>query len=194
MSVLKRITLPLLMSAALYSQFSAAAVESYAIDPGHTSVVVTWTHFGFSHPTADLSNITGNIDFDASNVSKSSIDVSIPTDTINTHVEALTTEFKGAEYFDVAKFPTASFKSTKVVSKGNNKIDVYGDLTIKDITKAVVLHAVLNKQGIHPMMKKQTVGFDAKTTFKRSEFKLDKYVPAVSDDVTLTLSTEAHAK
>ncbi|WP_067704352.1 YceI family protein [Erwinia sp. ErVv1] len=194
MSVLKKITLPLLIGTALYSQFSAAAPESYAMDSGHTSVVVSWTHFGFSHPTADLSNITGNIDFDAKDVTHSKVDVSIPVDTINTHVDALTSEFKGADYFDVAKFPTATFKSTKVVSKGKNKMDVYGNLTIRDITRPVILHAILNKQGMHPMVKKEAVGFDATTTFKRSEFKLDKYVPAVSDDVVLTISTEAYAK
>ncbi|MFU9136960.1 YceI family protein [Erwinia tasmaniensis] len=194
MSVLKKITLPLLLGCALYSQFSAAAPESYAMDSGHTSVIVSWTHFGFSHPTADLSNITGNIDFDAKDVTHSKVDVSIPVDTINTHVDALTSEFKGADYFDVAKFPTATFKSTKVVSKGKNKMDVYGNLTIRDITRPVVLHAILNKQGMHPMVKKEAVGFDATTTFKRSEFKLDKYVPAVSDDVVLTISTEAYAK
>lgn len=194
MSLIKKITLPLLISTALYSQVSAAAVENYAMDSGHTSVVISWTHFGFSHPTANLSNITGNINFDSSNVSKSSVEVSLPLDTIDTHVDALTTEFKGADYFDVSKFPTATFKSTKVVSKGKNKMDVYGNLTIKDITKPVILHAVLNKQGMHPMVKKEAVGFDATTTFKRSDFKLDKYVPAVSDDVKLTITTEAYAK
>ncbi|WP_338558810.1 YceI family protein [Erwinia sp. E_sp_B04_7] len=194
MSLIKKITLPLLITSALYSQVSAAAVENYAMDSGHTSVVISWTHFGFSHPTAVLSNITGNISFDNSNISKSSVDVSLPLDTIDTHVDALTTEFKGADYFDISKFPTATFKSTKVVSKGKNKMDVYGNLTIKDITKPVILHAVLNKQGMHPMVKKEAVGFDATTTFKRSDFKLDKYVPAVSDDVKLTITTEAYAK
>lgn len=194
MSLIKKITLPLLISSALYSQFSAAAVETYAMDPGHTSVVVSWNHFGFSHPTADLSNVTGNIDYDASSVGKSKVDVSIPVGTIDTHVDALTSEFKGAEYFDTTKYPTATFKSTKVVSTGSNKLDVHGDLTIKDITKPVVLHAVLNKQGMHPMVKKQAIGFDATGTIKRSDFKLDKYVPSVGDDVKLTISTEAYAK
>lgn len=194
MSVLKKMTLSLVMGAVMYSQVSAAAVESYALDPNHTSVVISWTHFGFSHPTADLSNVTGNINLDSKNISKSNVEVSIPVATINTHVDALTSEFKEADYFDVAKYPTATFKSTKVVSKGKNKLDVYGDLTIKDITKPVVLHAVLNKQGMHPMEKKQAIGFDATTRFKRSEFKLDKYVPAVSDEVKLTISTEATVK
>ncbi len=84
--------------------------------------------------------------------------------------------------------------STKVTATGDNKYDVEGNLTLKGITKPVVLHAVLNKQGEHPMMKKQAIGFDATTTLKRSDFKLDKYVPAVGDDVQITISTEAYAK
>ncbi len=194
MSLMKKITLPLLITSALYSQFSAAASETYAMDPGHTSVVLTWNHFGFSHPTADLSKITGNIDYDASSVSKSKVDVSIPVGTIDTHVDALTSEFKGADYFDTTKYPTATFKSTRVVSTGSNKLDVHGDLTLKGITKPVILHAVLNKKGEHPMVKKQAIGFDATGTIKRSDFKLDKYVPSVGDDVKLTISTEAYAK
>ncbi|WP_380182913.1 YceI family protein [Kalamiella sp. sgz302252] len=194
MSLLKKVTLPLLISSALWSQFSTAAPVTYAMDSGHTSVVVSWTHFGFSHPTADLSDITGNIDYDAAKVSDSKVDVTIPLNSIDTHVDKLTEEFKGAEYFDVTKYPNATFKSTKVVSTGKDKLDVHGDLTIKGITKPVVLHAVLNKQGMHPMVKKEAVGFDATTTFKRSDFKLDKYVPAVSDEVKLTITTEAYAK
>jgi len=194
MSLIKKITLPLLISSALWSQFSAAAPVTYAMDSGHTSVVVSWTHFGFSHPKADLSDITGNIDFDAAKVSDSKVDVTIPLNSIDTHVDKLTEEFKSAEYFDVTKYPNATFKSTKVVSTGKDKLDVHGDLTIKGITKPVVLHAVLNKQGMHPMVKKEAVGFDATTTFKRSDFKLDKYVPAVSDEVKLTITTEAYAK
>ncbi|CAH3734979.1 Protein YceI, partial [Klebsiella pneumoniae] len=81
-----------------------------------------------------------------------------------------------------------------VESKGDNKYDVEGNLTIKGITKPVVLHAVLNKQDMHPMVKKEAIGFDATGVIKRSDFKLDKYVPAVSDNVTITLSTEAYAK
>lgn len=194
MSLIKKVALPLVISSALWSQFSAAAPVTYEMDSGHTSVVVAWNHFGFSNPTADLSGVTGNIDFDASNISASKVNVTIPVNSIDTHVDKLTEEFKGAEYFDVTKYPNATFKSTKVVSTGKNTLDVQGDLTIKGITKPVVLHAVLNKQGMHPMVKKEAVGFDATTTFKRSDFKLDKYVPAVSDDVKLTITTEAYAK
>ncbi|MDE8555041.1 YceI family protein [Pantoea vagans] len=190
----KRIALPLLATATLYAPLSQAEAMHYQLNPEHTSVIVAWNHFGFSNPTADIPDATGTLVFDKDHPEASRVDVTLPVSKIDSHVAALTKEFKGAEYFDTAKYPTATFRSTKVVAKGDNKFDVEGNLTLKGITKPVTLHATLNKQGEHPMVKKQTIGFDATGTFKRSDFKLDKYVPAVSDDVTLTLSTEAYAK
>ncbi|MEN4534461.1 YceI family protein [Pantoea agglomerans] len=190
----KRIALPLLAAATLYAPLSQAEAMHYQLNPEHTSVIVAWNHFGFSNPTADIPDATGNLVFDKDHPEASRVDVTLPVSKIDSHVAALTKEFKGAEYFDTAKYPTATFHSTKVVAKGDNKFDVEGNLTLKGITKPVTLHATLNKQGEHPMVKKQAIGFDATGTIKRSDFKLDKYVPAVSDDVTLTLSTEAYAK
>ncbi|MEZ3500324.1 YceI family protein [Pantoea sp. KPR_PJ] len=190
----KRLALPLLAVTALYVPLSQAAAQQYELDPAHTSVIMTWTHFGFSHPTADIADTKGTLVFDSENPAASRVDVTLPITHIDSHVAALTKEFKGPEYFDTAKYPTATFHSTKVVAKGDNKFDVEGNLTLKGITKPVTLHATLNKQGEHPMVKKQAIGFDATGTIKRSDFKLDKYVPAVGDDVTLTISTEAYAK
>ena len=194
MKNIKRLALPLLAATALYVPLSQAAAQQYELDPAHTSVIVTWTHFGFSHPTADIPDTKGTLVFDSENPTASRVDITLPITHIDSHVAALTKEFKGAEYFDTAKYPTATFHSTKVVAKGNNTFDVEGNLTLKGITKPVTLHATLNKQGEHPMVKKQAIGFDATGTIKRSDFKLDKYVPAVGDDVTLTISTEAYAK
>jgi len=190
----KKIVLPLLAAATLYAPLSEAAAMHYSLDPAHTSVIVTWNHFGFSHPTADIPNTTGTVVFDNEKPEQSRVDVTLPVAQIDSHVPALTKEFLGADYFDVSKYPSAVFHSTKVTSKGDNKFDVEGNLTLKGITKPVTLHATLTKQGEHPMVKKQAIGFDATGVIKRSDFKLDKYVPAVGDDVTLTISTEGYAK
>lgn len=192
MNTLKKTVLLSLIT--LYIPLSHAAATEYSLDPQHTSVIISWNHFGFSHPTADISDVSGKIVFDKESPEKSLVNVTLPVKTINTHVQALTDEFLGKEYFDVKTFPEATFQSTHVEGKGGNKYDVEGNLTIKGITKPVLLHATLNKQDIHPMVKKQAIGFDVTGVIKRSDFKLDKYVPAVSDKVTITLSTEAYAK
>lgn len=194
MNNIKKAVLPLLALSALYAPLSQAAAVSYQLNPEHTSVVVAWDHFGFSHPTAYIANSTGTLLFDKDHPEQAKVDVTLPITQIDSHVPALTKEFKGVEYFNTAKYPTATFHSTRVVSKGDNKFDVEGNLTLKGITKPVTLLATLNKQAEHPMVKKEAIGFDATGTIKRSDFKLDKYVPSVGDDVTLTISTEAYAK
>ncbi len=194
MKSLTKIALPLLAVASLYAPISQAAAMHYSLDTDHTSVIVAWDHFGFSHPTADIPGTKGTIVFDKDHPAQSRVDVTLPITKIDTHVPLLTKEFLGADYFDTAKYPSAVFHSTKVTATGDNKFDVEGNLTLKGITKPVTLHATLNKQGMHPMVKKEAIGFDATASFKRSDFKLDKYVPAVADEVTLTISTEAYAK
>lgn len=191
--MLKNLKLGLAFAAVMTS--GVAMAQQYEIDPTHTSVIVAWNHFGFSNPAAYFADVTGTLNFDAKNPSKASVNVTIPVKTIDTKVPALNEEFiKDAEYFDVAKYPTATFKSTKVTPTGDNTFDVAGKLTIKGVTKDVVLKAKLNGQGEHPMTKKAAIGFDASTVIKRTEFNLGKYAPYVSDEVTITITTEAQAK
>src|SRR3546814_3341278 len=77
---------------------------------------------------------------------------------------------RSADFFDALKFPAATFKSTKVEAAGEGKLKVTGDLTIKDITRPVVLDVTLNKAADHPMTKRPAIGFDATATIKRSDF------------------------
>jgi len=182
---------------ALATALTSATVlaQDYSIDPTHTSVVVSWNHFGFSNPTATFADASGTISFDEKAPAKAAINVSIPVKTVDTNVAKLNEEFiNEADYFDVAKYPTATFKSTKVTAKGDGHFDVAGDLTIKGVTKPVVFSAKLNAMGEHPMSKKPAIGFDASTVIKRTEFNLGKYAPYVSDEVTLTITTEAQGQ
>lgn len=194
MNFMKKMSAAAVIASTFYIPISQAATSTYALDPTHTSVVISWQHFGFSHPTAFIPNASGELKFDSEHPEKSTVNVTLPVTDINTFVPKLTEEFKAPDYFDVAKYPTATFRSTKVIAKGNNQFEVDGNLTLKGITKPVTLLATLNKQGEQPMLKKPAIGFDATGTIKRSDFKIDKYIPAVSDEIQLTLSTEAHSK
>ncbi|KMV70603.1 polyisoprenoid-binding protein [bacteria symbiont BFo2 of Frankliniella occidentalis] len=194
MMKISTLLLPIVAATTLYSAASQAAAVDYQLDAAHTSIVVSWDHFGFSHPTAEIPGATGVIKFDPQHPATSSVQVTIPVSNIDTHVPALTKEFQGSEYFDTTKYATATFTSTKVIPRGEHKYDVEGNLTLKGVTKPVTLHATLNKIGEHAMVKKQAVGFDASGTLQRSAFGIDKYVPAVSDAISLNISTEAYAK
>lgn len=191
--MLKKAALTLALLTGTLSANAMADTTTYQMDPAHTSVVVSWNHFGFSNPTASFSDVKGTIQFDDQNVEQSSVEVSIPVKTVDTRVPALTEEFLEATYFDVENFPEATFKSTRIEATGDQRYDVHGDLTIKGITKPVVLHATLNKAGTHPMAKVPAIGFDAETVIQRSDFGLDQYVPNVGDDVRIEISSEAEA-
>lgn len=182
-------------SALLFSSsFAVAATTDYKIDPTHTMTLFSWSHFGFSNPTANFNDVQGVIKVDDQSPEKSSVSVTIPVKSVDTHVPALDKEFLTEGWFNEAKFPTITFKSTKVETTDKKHFKILGDLTVKGITKPVTLDAVLNQQGKHPMTKKQTVGFNATTSFKRSDFGLGNYVPAVSDEVTVNITTEASAQ
>lgn len=174
---------------------ATAAPETYSMDPGHTQILFSWNHFGFSHPTANFDDVSGTIVYDADKISNSSVDVTIVTSSINTHVPALDEHLQKDEFFDAAKYPKITFKSTAVeagASKGTLKVT--GDLNLHGVSKPVVLMATLNKVGDHPMSKTPTIGFDATATLSRSAFGIAKYVPNIADEVSLRITTEAVGK
>ena len=173
----------------------AAAIQiaagTYKLDPTHTDVLVQWSHMGFSNPSAHFGNADGTLVYDAADVGKSNVEVTLPLSGLNSFTAKFDEHLRSADFFDAAKFPTATFKSTKVEAAGTNKLTVTGDLTVKGITKPVVLDVTVNGAGEHPMAKVPSVGFDATTTIKRSDFGVGAYAPAVSDDVKVRITTEA---
>ena len=185
----KAITLGL--AVASVATLSLAKPVAYQIDPTHTATVFSWNHFGFSTPSANFSDIQGTINVDNAKPANSSVNVTIPLSSLNTNVKALDEHLKTADFFDAAKYPNITFKSTKVQALGKNKYKITGKLTVKDVTKPVVLDAVLNKQGVHPMTKAESIGFNATTSFNRSAFGVGAYVPNVGDKITVNITTEA---
>ena len=163
---------------------------TYKLDPGHTMVLFSWNHFGFSNPTANLGLGDGTLVFDEKNPAKSSVEVTLPLANLDTHVSKLDEHLKKPDFLDADKFATITFKSTKVQAEGAGKYKVTGDLTVHGVTKPVVLDAKLNKSGEHPMLKVQAIGFDATATIKRSDFGVGAYVPNVSDEIKIHITTE----
>ncbi|MCG2572434.1 MULTISPECIES: YceI family protein [Acinetobacter] len=181
------------LAVAVASSITVAAPVAYKIDPTHTATVFSWNHFGFSTPSANFSDIQGVINVDNAKPANSSVNVTIPVSSVNTNVPALDKEFQEDGWFNAAKYPNITFVSTKVETKDKKHFKITGNLTVKGITKPVVLKAVLNKQGVHPMTKAEAVGFNATTSFKRSDFGIANYVPNVGDTITVNITTEAQA-
>lgn len=186
---MKRLLLAAALATAAFAAF--AAPTTYKIDPTHTDVIAGWSHFGFSNPIAHFGQVDGSITYDPANVAASKVEVTIPLAGLNSHVPAFDEHLRSDDFFDAAKYPTITFKSTSVKANGKGKLLVTGDLTIKGITKPVTLKVTINKIGLQPMAQREAAGFAATATLKRSDFGLGKYAPNVSDEVTLSITTEA---
>jgi polyisoprenoid-binding protein YceI len=185
----KRLALAVVLASASAAAF--AAPVTYKIDANHTNVTASWSHFGFSNPIANFGQVDGFITYDPDNVGTSKVEVTIPLAGLDTRVADFDEHLRSADFFDAEKYPTITFKSTRVEAAGGKKLRVFGDLTVHGVTKPVVLDTTINKIGEQPMATRAAAGFDATTTIKRSDFGVDKYAPNVSDTVVIRITTEA---
>ena len=165
---------------------------TYTLEPNHSEGVLRWSHLGFSNPTAQFSRAEGTLEFDQANPTRASVTVTIALANLSSGVPDLDDYLHAEEFFNVASFPTATFKSRKVEQGGApDRFKVTGDLTLRGITKPVTLDVTLNKIGINARDNVPTVGFEATTTLKRSDFGLGLYVPQVSDEIQVHITCQA---
>jgi polyisoprenoid-binding protein YceI len=161
---------------------------TYALDARHSQVLFTVNHLGFTEYTGQFTAPTGTLVLDTATPANSKVDVTIPIDKVLTTVPALDAHLKTPDFFDAAKFPTAKFVSTKVTINGTTAT-IAGDLTLKDVTKPVVLTARFVGAGNATQgAKKLNFGFAATTSVKRSDFGINFALPGVSDKVDLTIN------
>lgn len=185
---MKRLLSTLLLSLAASGAASAA---EYAINANHTQVFFTYNHNGYTFLTARLNQVSGSFDFDAANPAASKIDVTVPMSSLSTGVPGLDTHMSSADMFDVAQFPTAAFKSSKVAVLGKDHLAVSGDLTIHGVTRPVTFDVTVNSTAPNPMRKTRAAGFNGRATIKRSDFGVSFMSPGVADEVQLAFAMEA---
>jgi polyisoprenoid-binding protein YceI len=171
---------------------AAAAPQTYAIDSSHTFPRFSYSHFGYSTQLSSFSNTQGKVVFDAE-ARTGSVEVDIDMKSVNTGFADFNGHLQGEDFFDTARFPKATFKSTRVVFEGDKPKAIEGQLTIKGVTKPVTLTVTSFQAMPHPMVKKPAIGANAFTQIKRSEFNAGKYVPYVGDDVRIDIAIEAIA-
>jgi len=183
----------LVLAAALAGATTVAQAEAitYTMDPAHTQVTAQWNHFGFSNPSIHFGQIDGTVTYDPENVEASSVQVTIPLSGMDSGVEAFNEHLLTADFFDAARYPEVTFKSTAVKALGANRLRVTGDLTMHGVTRPVDLAVTVNGVGTHAMTGQPAAGFDAEATILRSDFGLGMYAPTVSDELKLRITTEA---
>ncbi len=175
----------------------AAHAETYTIDPVHSSVGFSIRHL-VSKFTSTFTKVSGTISYDASAPEKSAVAATVEIGSINTANDTRNGHLLDAEhnFFDVAKFPSATFKSTAWKKTGEDTFDVSGDLTIKSVTKPIVFKVTL--LGTGPGMGGATVsGWDITTKINKSDFGVNGPAmlgKALGDEVTLNIAVEAGFK
>ena len=161
---------------------------AYTVEPGHTRVLFSLSHMGFTTWYGDFTGASGVLQLDPRRPAAARLDVTVPIASVSTTNAKLDGELKSKEWLDAARFPTARFVSRTVTPTGAGRADVAGDLTLHGVTKPLVLHVRFNGAGVNPLDKAYTTGFEAHGAFKRSDYGVSTYVPLVGDEVELTLS------
>ncbi|TJZ65196.1 YceI family protein [Chitiniphilus eburneus] len=178
---------------ALAATAAIAAPQTYELDSTHTYPRFEINHLGFSIQHGTFDKTSGTIVLDTEKKA-GSVDITVDTSSLDTGLEKRDAHLKSEDFFNVAKFPTATFKSNKLKFDGDKLVAVDGNFTLLGVTKPLTLNIENFKCGQHPMAKKQWCGAEATATFKRSDYGMTAYVPAVGDEVKLTIQVEAGVK
>ncbi len=189
-----RTLLLMALSFGLFIPQSQAAPQTYVVDTSHTSIEFYINHMGFSNFQGEFQDFKGSILFDEDDPKAGHVDITIYPHSIDTDVVELDNHLQSPALFDAAQFPVITFKSKFINVVDEKKGHIWGALTMHGVTKDIMLETTLNKADIHPLKKVPAVGFSAVTKINRSDFGMTRYIPLVSDEVTIRIETEAHAK
>ncbi len=180
----------ILILAASLTTAAFAAPETYVLDRSHTFPRFSYNHFGYSTQLSRFNKTTGKVILDKE-AKTASVDITIDMTSVDTGFDVFNGHIQSEDFLDTAKYPTATFKSSKVVFTGDKPTAIEGSLTIKGITKPVTLTVTSSQNSLHPMLKKDAIGVNAFTLIKRSDFNAGKYAPNVGDEVRIDIALEA---
>ncbi len=171
---------------------SAPAAETYVIDPVHSQPMFEVRHMGFSIQRGSFSKMTGKVTLDRA-AGMGSIDATIDTASVRTIDPRLDTHVKSEDFFNVARYPSMTFKSSKLTVDGDRVTGAEGELTMLGVTKPVALTVTNFTCGEHPVNKRPMCGAEVTASIKRSEWGMNYGIPrALGDDVRIIIPVEAY--
>jgi len=176
---------------ALAGSMATAQTSTWVSDPAHSEVDFSITHLAISNVHGRFGKVAATLVYDQADVTKSTVTATIDISTIDTSEDARNNHLKTPDFFDLAKFPTATFVSTSVAKSGNGLV-VNGNLTLHGVTQPVVLNVEGPTGPVQGMDHKQHSGFSATTTISRTAFGIGTKFPGtmVGDDVKLTIDLD----
>jgi polyisoprenoid-binding protein YceI len=182
--------------AAVLSLPVAAATSEWQIDPAHSSAQFAVKHLSISTVRGAFTSVKGTVQFDNADITKSSVDVTIDVNSVDTRVEARDKDLRSDHFFDVEHYPTMTFKSTKIEQVAPGKLKVVGNLTIHGITKEATLDVDGPTSPIKDPWGNQRMGLNASTKILRKDFGVGtSYGPAmIGDEISITIDAEMFYK
>ncbi|MGU3536680.1 YceI family protein [Methylobacterium sp. A54F] len=178
---------------AITSDPTQVRAGAYRLDPAHGKITWSLSHLGFSTYYGQITDVSGEATLDPKEPGKSRLSVTVGIDSVSGLNPKLDQHLKTPDFFDAAKYPTATFTATSVEPTSPTTARVNGDLTLRGVTKPVAFDATFNQAGISPVDKRYTVGFDGRTVLKRSDFGISAFLPILGDEVSLRLEGEFKA-
>lgn len=171
---------------------AALAGDRYDLDPEHTQAVFHIDHLSYSTVTGSFRRLKGMLSLDEEHPEQSSVEATIEASSIDTGVPSRDEDLRSSEFFDVARYQTITFRSTKMKRRGPRSADVSGELTLLGISKPVMLRTTFNRVAPDPLRGNRVVaGFTATTTIRRSDFGMKAFVPLIGDSVRIEINAEA---
>jgi polyisoprenoid-binding protein YceI len=181
----------LVVTAAIAFTASALAqAETWKIDPNHTAAQFSVRHMGISTVRGAFTKVSGTVTYDPADPVKASVEVTIDASSVDTRVEMRDNDLRSPNFFDVATYPTLTFKSTRVEAVGSGKLKLTGDLTIHGVTKEVVLDVDGPSAPVQDPKGNSHMGASASTKINRKDFGVSGRSGVVGDDITITIDAE----
>jgi len=180
----------ILVATAILSISAAAQVETFQVDPRHSAAQFAVRHLGISTVRGVFTKVSGTVQCDPSDPSKTVLEVSIDAASIDTRVDLRDKDLRSPNFFDVEKYPALTFKSKHVETQGKGKMRIAGDLTMHGVTKEVVLQVDGPNGPINDPHGNRRMGASATTLISRKDFGVNGALDTVADDVVITIDVE----
>lgn len=166
----------------------AVKAGHYVVDPAHTRVLFSVSHFGFSTFYGEFPGAWGHLSIDPAAPERTKLSVSVPVANVTTTNSTLDRELRSADWLDAQRYPAITFESSSVDVTDDGGALVHGQLALHGVTRPLTLEARFVGGGINPVKDRYTIGFDARGRFKRSQFGVESHLPLIGDDIELILS------
>jgi len=184
---------PIVFVALVVLTFNITALAQsnvWQLDPAHSSAQFAVRHLGISTVRGTFTKLSGSAHYDPADKKNNSVEVAIETASVDTRVEMRDNDLRSDHFFEVQKYPTMTFRSTKVESGGADNLRITGDLTIRGVTKAVTLDVEGPSKAVNDGQGHLHMGISATGTLNRTDFGMTGYQGVVGNEVQLTIDAE----